>query len=62
MSSILEIAKQILVFLFEHLLFWNMLFAVIIVFFERRNPKSVWGWLLLMFFIPILGFVLYLFL
>lgn len=62
MSSILEIARQILVFLFEHLLFWNMLFAVIIVFFERRNPKSVWAWLLLMFFIPILGFVLYLFL
>lgn len=60
MSSVLEIAKQILIFLFQHLLFWNMLFAVIIVFFERRNPKSVWAWLLLLFFIPILGFVLYL--
>ncbi len=32
------------------MLFWNMLFAIAIVFFERRDPKSVWAWLLLLFF------------
>lgn len=40
----------------------NMLFSIIIVFFERRAPKSVWAWLLLLFFLPGVGFVFYLFL
>lgn len=62
MGNILEIAREVLVFVFQHFLIWNMLFAVIIVFFERRDPKSVWAWLLLLFFIPVLGFVFYLFL
>ncbi len=44
------------------LLFVNMLFAVIVVFFERRDPKSVWAWLLLLFFLPGIGFLFYLFL
>lgn len=44
----------------SHLFVWNLLFAVIIVFFQRREPRSVWAWLLLLYFIPILGFVFYL--
>lgn len=44
------------------ILFLNLVFAVTIVFFERKSPKSVWAWLLLLFFIPVLGFVFYLFL
>lgn len=40
----------------------NLILAVVIVFFERKSPKSVWAWLLLLFFIPVLGFVFYLFL
>ena len=39
---------------------WNVLFAVVIVFFQRRDPRGVWAWLLLLYFIPVLGFVLYL--
>lgn len=62
MENVLEIAKEVLEFLFRNLLFWNMLFAAVIVFFERRDPKSVWAWLLLLFFMPFLGFVFYLFL
>ncbi len=62
MTNVLEIAKEVLIFLFQNLFIWNMLFAVIIVFFERRDPKSVWAWLLLLVFIPILGFIFYLFL
>lgn len=60
MENALEITKEILTFLMRHLWIWNMLFAVVIVFFERRDPKSVWAWLMLLFFIPLLGFVLYL--
>lgn len=39
-----------------------MIFATIIVFYERRDPKSVWAWLLLLYFIPVVGFIFYLFL
>ena len=57
-----EIIKNIFSFLWNNMLFLNMVFAIIIVFFERRNPKSVWAWLLLMYFIPVVGFIFYLFL
>lgn len=38
----------------------NVIFAGMVVFFERRNPASTWAWLLVLFFIPILGFLMYL--
>ena len=60
METVLEILQGIGDLLFGHLLLLNMLFAIIIVFFERREPKSVWAWLLLLYFVPILGFVFYL--
>lgn len=58
--SVTEILWTITEFSFRHLMIWNMLFAVIIVFFERRNPKSVWAWLLVLFFLPFVGFIFYL--
>jgi len=42
------------------IMFWNLLFAIMIIFFEHRDPKSVWAWLLLLFFLPGIGFVFYL--
>ena len=47
-------------FVFGHLIFINFILAVIIIFFQRKDPQSVWTWLLLLYFIPILGFVFYL--
>lgn len=47
-------------FLFNNLILLNVIFAIIIIFFERKEPKSVWAWLLLLYFIPILGFIFYL--
>ena len=44
----------------EHLWFINIMFSILIIFFQRRNPTTVWAWLLLLYFIPVLGFVLYL--
>lgn len=38
----------------------NILLAITIVFFERRDPKTIWAWLLVLYFIPVLGFFLYL--
>lgn len=46
--------------LMENLLYINLFFSVVIVFFQRRDPKAVWTWLLVLYFIPIFGFFLYL--
>ena len=51
---------NIMHFIMDNIVIINLIFALIIVFFQRRNPKTVWAWLLLLYFIPILGFVLYL--
>lgn len=47
-------------FIMDNLVIINLLLSMIIIFFQRRNPQTVWTWLLLLYFIPILGFVLYL--
>ncbi|MFS0864792.1 cardiolipin synthase [Fredinandcohnia sp. 179-A 10B2 NHS] len=38
----------------------NIVFAVIVIFRERRDASSTWAWLLVLFFIPLAGFILYL--
>jgi len=35
--------------------------CITLLFLERRNPQVVAGWLLLIFFLPIIGFIVYLF-
>lgn len=40
----------------------NILLAIMIVFFERRDIGATWAWLIVLLFIPIIGFLLYLFL
>lgn len=60
MEAVWEATKQAVEFMAQHMFLWNVFFSIIIVFFQRRDPKSVWAWLLLLFFIPGLGFVFYL--
>jgi cardiolipin synthase len=38
----------------------NMVLATVIIFRERRDIGSTWAWLLVLYFIPLLGFILYL--
>ncbi|MBQ6458302.1 MAG: PLDc N-terminal domain-containing protein, partial [Exiguobacterium sp.] len=40
----------------------NMLFALAVIFAERRDVGATWAWLLVLFFLPVLGFIVYLFL
>ncbi|ADQ13588.1 cardiolipin synthase [Halanaerobium hydrogeniformans] len=40
----------------------NIIFIILLIFFERRDPTATWGWLLILTLIPVLGFILYLFL
>lgn len=41
------------------LYFINFLLTVSLIFLERRNAQSVWAWVLVLFFIPFVGFMLY---
>lgn len=52
--------QDIISYIFSHLAYINLVFAIVIVFFQRKDPKSVWAWLLILYFIPVLGFVFYL--
>lgn len=40
----------------------NFIFAVAVIFLERKDTASTWAWLLVLTFIPIVGFLLYVFL
>lgn len=47
-------------FIMENLIVINILLSLVIVFFQRRSPQTVWTWLLLLYFIPVVGFLFYL--
>jgi len=38
----------------------NILLAAVIVFLERKNPGATWAWLMVVLFLPYIGFILYL--
>jgi cardiolipin synthase len=40
----------------------NIVLAFVIIFLSRKNTSTTWAWVLVLMFIPVLGFVLYLFL
>ncbi|KQL51940.1 cardiolipin synthase [Alkalicoccobacillus plakortidis] len=46
-------------YLFAALLVVNILFAVILIFIERKDAQATWAWLLILFFIPLVGFIIY---
>lgn len=60
MKEIIDILKEIFHWILNNTFYINIILGIIIVFFQRRDPTSVWAWLLLLYFIPILGFFLYL--
>lgn len=60
MTEIWQAAVNAYDFIMDNLVIINLLLSLIIILFQRRNPQTVWTWLLLLYFIPILGFVLYL--
>lgn len=38
----------------------NFVLAFTIIFLERKNATSTWAWLMVLFFLPVVGFLLYL--
>ena len=60
--TILEISWELFLQIVKFLIILaNILFIIIIVFLERRNPQTALLWALVFFFLPIVGFVIYLF-
>lgn len=50
MELLLEITKTAWSWMMENLLYINLILSVVIVFFQRRDPKAVWTWLLALYF------------
>lgn len=48
------------VWLVQHLLLINVLLSIAIIFFQRRDPQSVWTWLFALYAVPIFGVLIYL--
>jgi len=42
------------------IIFGNIILAVTVIFLERKNASSAWAWLLILYFLPLIGFLLYL--
>ncbi|MHA7967065.1 cardiolipin synthase [Paenibacillus sp. CAU 1782] len=38
----------------------NIFLATAVIFLERRNASATWAWLMVLYFIPVLGFIMYL--
>lgn len=51
---------EIISIIFYILMALNILFAVFVVFFERKNPAVIWSWLMLLTILPGVGFIIYL--
>lgn len=51
---------QGLIWIVKNILLINLFLAILLVFFERRNPTTTWLWLMVLFFLPGIGFILYL--
>lgn len=62
MEILFDDIEMVFGFIFSHLYLLNIVLAIIVVFFQRKDPTSVWAWLMLLYFIPVLGFIFYLFL
>ncbi len=48
--------------IFSNLLWINIILGIVLVFVERRDPTTTWLWLMVLAFLPGVGFILYLFL
>ena len=55
-----EVLGSIWTWLMDHLLYINLFFSIVIVFFQRKDPKAVWTWLMALYFVPVFGFLFYL--
>lgn len=48
------------IFLGTSIVVINIFLVFILIFFERKNPTTTWAWLLVIMFLPVVGFIIYL--
>ncbi len=51
---------KFVIFLLVIMLLLNIVFAIIIIFLERKNPTATWAWIMVLILLPDIGFILYL--
>ncbi len=59
MQQILDAIFRIVDVLWDNLIYINLIFSIAVVFFQRKEPQAVWAWILVLYFVPIAGFVFY---
>lgn len=59
-TQLWETAVAVWTWLMDHLIYVNLFLSIVIVFFQRKDPKAVWTWLLALYFIPVFGILFYL--
>ena len=47
--------------IFPHIWWINIALAMLVIFFDRRNPRTTVFWVMVLLFLPVVGFILYLF-
>ena len=60
MTNVGSAVSAVWSWILDNLVFLNLVLTIGIIFFQRRDPKSVWTWLLAIYFIPVFGVVFYL--
>lgn len=48
------------IFLGTSIVVINIFLVFVLIFFERKNPTTTWAWLLVIMFLPVVGFIIYL--
>ena len=52
--------QEVFRYTWAHMVWINLVLAIIIIFFQRKEAKSAWAWLLALNVLPGLGFLMYL--
>ncbi|MGL5258591.1 MAG: cardiolipin synthase [Lachnospiraceae bacterium] len=60
MSNILDILPYYIGQIGAQILLFNLILGIFVIFFQRKEPRSTWAWLLVLYFIPYVGFIIYL--
>ena len=53
MESIINFLYEAIKWILNNIFYINILFAIVIIFFQRRDPQSVWTWILVLYFEPL---------
>lgn len=60
LQDIMTTTGYVVHWIWDNFYIFNVFFAIAIIFFQRNSPQGVWAWILVLYFIPMLGFLLYL--